>query len=31
VITPWAGLGVLAIWAAAAMLAGGLVFGFRDA
>ena len=29
-ITPWAGLGVLAIWAAAAMLAGGLVFGFRD-
>ena len=31
VITPWAGLGVLAIWAAAAMLAGGLVFRFRDA
>ena len=30
-ITPWAGLGVLAIWAAAAMLAGGLVFRFRDA
>jgi ABC-2 type transport system permease protein len=30
VITPWAGLGVLAIWAAAAMLAGGLVFRFRD-
>ena len=30
VITPWAGLGVLAIWAAAAMLAGGLVFWFRD-
>jgi ABC-2 type transport system permease protein len=29
-ITPWAGLGVLAIWAAAAMLAGGLVFRFRD-
>jgi ABC-2 type transport system permease protein len=31
VITPWAGLGVLAIWAAAAMLAGGLVFRYRDA
>ncbi|HMH92247.1 MAG TPA: ABC transporter permease subunit [Streptosporangiaceae bacterium] len=30
-ITPWAGLGVLAIWAAAAMLAGGLVFRYRDA
>jgi ABC-2 type transport system permease protein len=30
-ITPWSGLGVLAIWAAAAMLAGGLVFRFRDA
>jgi ABC-2 type transport system permease protein len=30
-ITPWAGLGVLAIWAGAAMLAGGLVFRFRDA
>ena len=29
-ITPWAGLGVLAIWAAAAMLAGGLAFRFRD-
>jgi len=29
-ITPWAGLGVLAIWAAAAMLVGGLVFRFRD-
>jgi ABC-2 type transport system permease protein len=29
-ITPWAGLGVLAIWAAAAMLAGGLVFRYRD-
>ncbi len=29
-ITPWAGLGVLAIWAGAAMLAGGLVFRFRD-
>jgi ABC-2 type transport system permease protein len=30
-ITPWAGLGVLAIWAAAEMLAGGLVFRYRDA
>ena len=30
VITPWAGLGVLAIWAAAAMLAGGLVLRCRD-
>jgi ABC-2 type transport system permease protein len=30
VITPWAGLGVLAIWAGAAMLVGGLVFRFRD-
>jgi ABC-2 type transport system permease protein len=29
-ITPWAGLGVLALWAAAAMLAGGLVFRLRD-
>jgi ABC-2 type transport system permease protein len=29
-ITPWAGLGVLAIWAGAAMLAGGLAFWFRD-
>jgi ABC-2 type transport system permease protein len=29
-ITPWAGLGVLAIWAGAAMLAGGLAFRFRD-
>ena len=31
VITPWAGLGVLAIWSAAAMLAGGLAFRYRDA
>jgi ABC-2 type transport system permease protein len=30
-ITPWSGLGVLALWAAAALLAGGLVFRFRDA
>ena len=29
-ITPWAGLGVLAIWAAAALLAAGLVFRYRD-
>jgi ABC-2 type transport system permease protein len=29
-ISPWGGLGVLAVWAAAAMLAGGLVFRFRD-
>ena len=30
-ISPWAGLGVLAAWAAAAMLAGGLLFRLRDA
>jgi ABC-2 type transport system permease protein len=30
-ITPWAGLGVLALWAAAALLAGGLAFRLRDA
>jgi ABC-2 type transport system permease protein len=30
-MTPWAGLGVLAIWAAAAIVAGVLVFRFRDA
>ncbi len=30
-ISPWAGLGVLAIWAAAALLAGGLVLRLRDA
>jgi ABC-2 type transport system permease protein len=28
---PWAGLGVLAAWAAAALLAGGLVLCLRDA
>ncbi|MEO3798790.1 ABC transporter permease [Nonomuraea sp. B1E8] len=28
---PWAGLGVLAAWAAAALLAGGLLLGRRDA
>jgi ABC-2 type transport system permease protein len=30
-ITPWAGLGVLAAWAAAAMLGGALVLWYRDA
>lgn len=30
-ITPWAGLGVLAIWAAVSVLAGGLAFRLRDA
>lgn len=30
-IGPWAGLGVLACWAAAAMLAGWLLLRFRDA
>jgi ABC-2 type transport system permease protein len=30
-ISPWAGLGVLAAWAAGALLAGGLLFRFRDA
>jgi len=30
-IGPWAGLGVLAAWAAAALLAGGLLFRLRDA
>ncbi len=30
-IGPWAGLGVLAAWAAAALLAGGLVLRLRDA
>jgi ABC-2 type transport system permease protein len=30
-ITPWAGLGVLAIWAGASMLLGALVFRLRDA
>ena len=29
--SPWAGLGVLAVWAAAALLAGGLLLRFRDA
>jgi ABC-2 type transport system permease protein len=30
-ISPWAGLGVLAAWAAAALLAGVLLLRFRDA
>jgi ABC-2 type transport system permease protein len=30
-ITPWAGIGVLAIWAACSLLSGGLVLRFRDA
>ena len=30
-IGPWPGLGVLAVWAAAALLAGGLVLRLRDA
>jgi ABC-2 type transport system permease protein len=30
-IGPWAGLGVLAAWAAAALLVGGLVLRLRDA
>ncbi len=30
-ITPWAGLGVLALWAAAALLAGAVSFRLRDA
>jgi ABC-2 type transport system permease protein len=30
-ITPWAGLSVLALWAAAALLAGGLTLWLRDA
>jgi ABC-2 type transport system permease protein len=30
-LTPWQGLGVLAAWAAGALLAGGLLFWLRDA
>jgi ABC-2 type transport system permease protein len=30
-ITPWGGLGVLALWALAMLLAGGLAFKLRDA
>jgi ABC-2 type transport system permease protein len=30
-LTPWEGLGVLALWAAGALVVGALVFRFRDA
>jgi ABC-2 type transport system permease protein len=30
-IGPWAGLGVVAAWAASALLVGGLVLRWRDA
>jgi ABC-2 type transport system permease protein len=30
-LTPWAGLGVLALWAAGALVIGALIFRFRDA
>jgi ABC-2 type transport system permease protein len=30
-LTPWQGLGVLALWAAGALIVGALVFRFRDA
>jgi len=30
-LSPWAGLGVLAAWAAGALLIGGLLLRFRDA
>jgi ABC-2 type transport system permease protein len=30
-ITPWGGLGVLALWAAGGLLVGGLLLGLRDA
>jgi len=30
-LTPWQGLGVLALWAAGALVLGGLVFRLRDA
>jgi ABC-2 type transport system permease protein len=30
-VGPWAGLGVLAAWAAAALLAGGVLLRLRDA
>jgi ABC-2 type transport system permease protein len=30
-LSPWQGLGVLALWAAGALLLGGLVLSFRDA
>lgn len=31
VLSPWTGLGVLAAWAAGALVAGGLLLGLRDA
>jgi ABC-2 type transport system permease protein len=31
VISPWSGLGVLAVWAAATLLAGGMLLRLRDA
>ena len=30
-LSPWQGLAVLAAWAAGTLLAGGLLFRFRDA
>jgi ABC-2 type transport system permease protein len=30
-LSPWAGLGVLAAWAAGALVVGGLLLRFRDA
>ena len=30
-LTPWQGLGVLAAWAAGALIAGGLFLSLRDA
>jgi ABC-2 type transport system permease protein len=30
-LTPWEGLGVLALWAAGALIMGALIFRFRDA
>ena len=30
-LSPWAGLGVLAAWAACALLTGGLLLQLRDA
>jgi ABC-2 type transport system permease protein len=30
-ISPWAGLGVLALWAGAALATGGILLRFRDA
>jgi ABC-2 type transport system permease protein len=30
-IAPWAGIGVVAIWAAAALVTGGLLLRLRDA